>query len=384
VDRNGDYDPGLTIAIVSTERSWYGGEEQIRLLAHGLQSRKHRVHLLARRRGVLAERMRSAGFAVAEFIGNGRNPLALWQLRRHLRRIRPDVLQYNDSHALTAAGLASGGLGIPARIAMRHVSLPIRSSWRFRRWSDRVVCVSYAVAEACRSAGLPDNMLRVVFPAADCRRAPAGDRRKGRLAAGVGEGQPMILVVASLNEHKGHAVLLDALPAVLERHPRIRLILAGDGPQKESLQSRAKERGVEASVALLGYRRDVPDLMQAADVLVLPSLAGEGLAVTLLDAMFAGVPIVATPIGGAVELLGTSDGTEPAGRFVPPRDPDALARAIIDVLDRPEESARRSERARRRAEQSFTPEHLIDGMLAVYREVLHSRQIDGGSGKKLT
>ncbi|MGO8752496.1 MAG: glycosyltransferase [Thermoguttaceae bacterium] len=373
MDRSADCDPGLTIAIVSTQRDWYGGEEQIRLLAQGLRNRGHRVHLLARRRGVLAERMRSAGFAVGEFAGNGRNPLALWQLRRHLCRIRPDVLQYNDSHALTAAGLASSGLGIAARIAMRHVSLPIRSPWRFRAWSDRVVCVSQAVADVCRCPGLPQDMLRVVFAVTDPCRVRAGDRLKGRSAAGVSQRQPMILVVASLNRHKGHAVLLDALPAVLRRHPQVRLILAGDGPEKQSLQSRAEQLGIQASVTLLGYRRDVPDLMRAADLLVLPSLAGEGLPVTLLDAMFAGVPIVATPIGGAPELLGASDCAEPAGRLAPPGDSNALARALIDALDRPEESARRASRARLRAEQSCTPEHLVEGMLAVYREVLQAR-----------
>jgi glycosyltransferase involved in cell wall biosynthesis len=183
----------------------------------------------------------------------------------------------------------------------------------------------------------------------------------------------MILVVASLNRHKGHAALLDALPAVLQRHPQVRLVLAGDGPEKQSLQSQAEQLGIQASVTLLGYRRDVPDLMRAADLLVLPSLAGEGLPVTLLDAMFAGVPIVATPIGGAPELLGPSDAAEPAGRLAPPGDSGALAHAILDALDRPEESILRAQRARLRAEQSFTPEHLVEGMLAVYWEVLQAR-----------
>ena len=280
--------------------------------------------------------------------------------------------QYNDSHALTAAGLASSGLGIPARIAMRHVSLPIRSPWRFRRWSDRVVCVSRAVADVCRSAGLADDMLRVVFAAADPRRVRAGDRQKGRAVAGVRDGQPMILVVASLNEHKGHAVLLDALPTVLQRHPQARLILAGEGPQKQPLQLQAEQRGIASSVALLGYRRDIPDLIRAADLLVLPSFAGEGLPVTLLDAMFAGVPIVATPIGGTLELLGSSDGTEPVGNLVPPRDAEGLARPSSMPSIGPTSCPTRRRR-RCAVQQSFTPEHLVEGMLAVYGEILQAR-----------
>ena len=179
----------------------------------------------------------------------------------------------------------------------------------------------------------------MVFAVTDPCRVRAGDRLKGRSAAGVSQRQPMILVVASLNRHKGHAVLLDALPAVLRRHPQVRLILAGDGPEKQSLQSRAEQLGIQASVTLLGYRRDVPDLMRAADLLVLPSLAGEG-----LPGNAAGCDVCRrTDRGHAIGGSGTSRSERlcGAGRpAAPPGDSNALARALIDALDRPEESAR--------------------------------------------
>jgi glycosyltransferase involved in cell wall biosynthesis len=370
----------LKIAIVSTQRKWYGGEEEVYLLAEGLRRRSHNVHIIARRGGVLAQRMKAEGYAVGEFAGNGRSPLGLWQIRRQLRRLRPDVLQYNDSHALTAAGLASCGLGIPVRVAMRHVSLPIRSPRRFGALSDRVVCVSNAVADVCREAGLPSEKLRVVFAVTDPERVRAGDRDKGRAAAGVGGDWPMILVVASLNEHKGHAFLLDAMPAVLRRHPNVAVVLAGDGPQRESLQLQAKQLGIDDNVRFLGYRRDVPDLIRAADLLVLPSFAGEGLPVTLLDAMFAGVPFVATVVGGVPDLTGGTEATEePVAWVVPPRNVDALTAAIIDAFDHPDDRARRADRARQRAERMFTPDQMVDGMLEVYREVLARKSNHAGT-----
>lgn len=363
-------DAPLTVAIVSTQRKWYGGEEQIALLARGLRAAVHSVHLIARRGGALAQRLGEEGFDVRTFAGNGRNPLAIWQIRRHVRQLRPDVLQYNDSHALTAAGLASWRLPVPVRIAMRHVSLPVRSPRRFQLFSDRVVCVSNAVAEVCRASGIAPELLRVVYAVTDPERIRAGDRVKGRAAAGVSDAQRMLLVVASLNEHKGHAYLLDALPGVLARHPEVRAVFAGDGDQRGPLEDQARRLGIENSVQLLGYRRDVPDLMRGADLVVLPSLAGEGLPVTLVDAVFAGAPVVATPIGGTPELLGTGDEEEPVGWLVPPRDPAALAEAILDILDHPDRAAERARRAERRAENAFTPKHLVEGMLAVYREVL--------------
>ena len=360
----------LTVAVVSTQDKWYGGEEAIYLLAQGLRSRGHHLHIIGRRNGLLAQRMKREGFAVAEFAGNGRNPLALWQIRRELRRIKPDVLQYNDSHAVTAAGLAAWGLGIPVRIAMRHVAWPIRSPRRFRAFADRIVCVSNAVAEVCRGVGFSSEMLRVVFAATDPERVRGGDRRQGRAAAGVADDKTMILVVAGLNENKGHTFLLEAMPAVLRRHPNARLILVGDGTQKEPLQLQAKQLGIDAQVRFLGYRQDIPDLIQAADLLVLPSLV-EGLGMAVIDAMFAGTPVVATATGGVCDITGSNTTERNAVAWiVPPGNGPLLASAIVESLDSPEQRNLRADRARQRVEQFFTPDRMVDGMIAVYREAL--------------
>jgi len=148
-------DRSLTGAVVSTQQLWHGGEEQAALLARGLRRRGHRAILFARHDGVFAERMEAGGCEVVRFRGNGRSPASWWQTRAMLRRVRPEVLHYNDPHAITSGGLASMGLGIGARVAMRHVCFPIRSVLRYRAFCDRVVCVSHAVAEACRRSGIP-------------------------------------------------------------------------------------------------------------------------------------------------------------------------------------------------------------------------------------
>lgn len=364
----------LKIAIVSTQEKWYGGEEVAYLLARGLRREGHRVQILARHGGAFAQRMAAEGFDIARFARNGRNPLGLWQVRRFLRRMHPDVLVYNDSHAVTAAGMASWGLKIPVRVAIRHVAWPIRSSRRFLAFCDRVVCVSNGVADACRGVGLPSEMLRVVFAATDPERVRSGNRDQGRMAAGVDAHQTMILVVAGLNENKGHRFLLEAMPAVLRRHADVRLVLAGDGPLREPLEAKARRLGIDAQVGFLGYRRDVPDLTQAADLVVLPSLV-EGFGLTLVDAMFAGVPIVTTDTGGVPDVTGCYEPrSEPTAWVVPPRDSLSLAEAIIEALDTPNERARRADCARQRAERLFTPERMVEASLAVYREAL--RQSD--------
>jgi len=361
----------LTVAIVSTQQRWHGGEGQAGLLALGLRRRGHRCLIMARHGGAFARRMADEGFEVVSFAGRGWNPAAIARMRRALRRVRPDVLHYNDSHAMTGAGLAAVGLGIPARIMARRVDFPVHSAWRYRLFCDRVFCVSRAVRRVCREGGIPERLLSVVHEGVDPSRVRSGDRRKGRQSLGLDERQPLLLVVAKLTDHKGHRYLLDAMPIILEKHPRAVLALAGDGELRETLHQQAQQLNILSHVRFLGYRDDVPDLVQAADAVVQPSHL-EGLCTTLIDVMLAGQTIVATTAGGIPDLTGADDpSVEPVAWNAPPRDPPALARAVLDALAAPAElRAAMQQRARQRAESLFTADHMVEAMLALYRDVL--------------
>lgn len=131
-DKNTPQETTLRVLLASAQRGWYGGEGQARLLALGLRARGHEVHLLARRGEAFAQRMAEEGFPVIELANGGRSPHGILQARRAIRRLRPDVIHANDSHALTCLLLASFGLRVPARIASRRVTYPIRSPFHFR------------------------------------------------------------------------------------------------------------------------------------------------------------------------------------------------------------------------------------------------------------
>lgn len=366
-------DPSLlSVVVVSTQRRWYGGEEQARLLARGLRDAGHRLSVLARRGGVFAERMRSEGFEVGTFSGNGRSPVGIWQIRRQLRRIRPDVLHFNDPHALSSAGLASLGLGIRARIAARRVDFAVRFAARYPRLCDRLICVSREVCRVCEESGIPLRLLCVVPDGVDASRMKLGDRRRGRRSLGLSDDQPLLLTVAKLADHKGHRFLLEALPSILQRHPEACAAFVGDGPLSDTLRAQAKRLEVDSCVRFLGYRDDVPDLIQAADLFVFPSHM-EGLGSTLIDVMLAARPIVTTTAGGIPDLTGSDDPeSEPVAWTVPPGDAPALAAAILEALDSPEECSRRQDRAQERAQRLFTASRMIESTLSVYREVLEA------------
>lgn len=359
----------MTVALVSTQRRWHGGEEQARLLAAGLRRRGCRCVVLARSDGAFAERMQAEGFEVVVFSGGGRSLRAIWQIRRALRRIRPDVLHYNDSHALQGAGAASLGLGIRVRVGARRVDFPLRSARLYRWFCDRVICVSHAVERVCRQGGLPEAMLRVVHDGVDPERVWGGDRNRGRrsLGLGLGESERLLLTIATLTDHKGHRYLLDALPQVIKHVPSVIVGLAGDGELREPLERQVRQLGLERYVRFLGFRNDVPDLIHAADLFVLPSHL-EGLCSTLIDVMLAGRPIVATRAGGVPELVENGAGS-PVAWMTPARNPEALAEAIVRALTSPEECATKTEGARARAEALFTADCMVEATLAVYREV---------------
>jgi glycosyltransferase involved in cell wall biosynthesis len=339
-------------------------------LAKGLRQRGHGCKILARQSSDFAQRMVADGFDVATFAGRGRSPFALWQIRRWLRRWRPDVLHFNDPHALTSAGLASWGLRIPLRVAARRVDFPLNSVIRYQHFSDAVICVSQAVRQVCLEAGLPPRRLYVVADGVDPSRMRQGGRDPGRQSLGVAPDCKVLLTVAKLTDHKGHRFLLEALPSIIRRQPRVLWAVAGDGPLREALCQQTRRLSLQNHVKYLGYRHDIPDLMAAADLLVVPSHM-EGLCSSIVDAMLAGLPVVATSAGGIPDLLAASERLGPtAGWLVPPRNPPALAQAVLDALQFPQITAQRCDRARARAAGEFTAARMVERTLAVYQDAI--------------
>jgi glycosyltransferase involved in cell wall biosynthesis len=165
--------------------------------------------------------------------------------------------------------------------------------------------------------------------------------------------------VARLAEQKGQRTLLEAVPLVLARVPDARFVLAGDGELRDELEHLAEPHGDH--VAILGNRSDVPDLLASFDVFAYPSRF-EGLCVAVIEAQTAGVPVVATPVGGINETVVEGE----TGWLVPVGDARALAERIIHVLEHSQEAARVAAEARRRAAR-FSTERMVAETLSLYR-----------------
>lgn len=294
-------------------------------------------------------------------------PAALWSMRNTIRRLAPDVLHANDSHAFMNLNVAAMGIRRPLRIATRRTSFPVRNPWQYNFFADRTVCVVESVAEQCREAGISADQLRVVHSGVDAAKIRSGKRLQTRKALGIRHDQKVLLTIGNLIPCKGHTYLLEALRVVLQQHPDIYLLLAGEGEMRAELQRLAETLGIQDHVRFLGFRRDAPDLLAAADLFVMPSLL-EGICGVVLEVMTAGLPLVTTTAGGIADVLAVPPGEPELAWAVPPGEMQPLAAAVIEALRLPDEARQRASRAKVHAEQRFTSDRMIDNTIQVYRE----------------
>ncbi len=241
---------------------------------------------------------------------------------------------------------------------------------------DHVIAVSDAAAQTFKRAGAAHERLTTIRNGIATPR-PNASRHDTRAALGLGEGDPVILTVARFTPQKGHASLLAAMDDVAAAFPSARLLLAGDGVGRPGMERVARELGLEGHVAFLGERQDVPDLLVAADLFVLPSMF-EGLPLVVLEAMALGVPVVATRIGGTEEALGHAHPW-----YAAPNDPAALSGRIIEALSDAPARAQVGARGRTRFEAGYRASRMAAETAAVYRTATTSTVTRIGRSKRM-
>jgi glycosyltransferase involved in cell wall biosynthesis len=229
---------------------------------------------------------------------------------------------------------------------------------------DRLIAVSEGVRRTYQRIGVPPERL-VTVPNGVAPRADALSRQEARRVLGLGPDQPVVLTVGRLTHMKGQWHLIDAVPDLAARFPGLTVVFLGDGPLREALEKRAAALGVSGNVCFGGHRGDARRLLAAADLFALPS-RHEGMPLVALEAMEAGVPVVATRVIGSTEVV--DDGV--TGALVRPGDAAALATAAARLLADPVLARRQGAAGRRRYEERFTRDRMAAETTAVYDSVL--------------
>lgn len=337
------------IALVHGLRAWGAVERYVAALARGLDDRAVIIHADDPALAPFADTGARTVAYPAALLDSA--PALTRHLRRELRRLRPRVVHVTEvlPPALVAARLA----GVRRLLVTHHTpELPRRDNaagraWLRLGWLARPTLIYTSETDRARDGRSP----AVVVPLGiDLDRFAAGTPVLDGTVVGN---------VARLAEQKGQRTLLEAAPLVLARRPDVRFAIAGEGELRAELEALAAPLGDRA--VLLGARDDVPDLLASFAVFAFPSRF-EGLCLAVIEAQAAGVPVVATRVGGIRETVVEGE----TGWLVPPGDARALADRILWVLDHPEQARAVVAEAASRARERYSEQAMVERTLALY------------------
>ena len=361
--------------ILHTESSVGWGGQEIRILteAEGMLRRGHRVTLLAPASADIYPAAKQRAIPVVALPMEKKRPAALAAMIRWLRAHRRDfdVINTHSSTDSWLTALACAWLrDAPPIVRTRHVSTAVGRNrptrWLYQSATRHIVTTGEALRrQLAQQNGFDASRITSVRTGIDLRAFRPMDRAECRRALGIEE-RPTLGIVATLRDWKGHDYLLDAWAKLRAGFREWRLLVIGDGPQRERLQSRVTNEGFAQSVRFVGNQDDVPRWLSSLDLFTLPSFGDEGVPQGIMQAMACGLAVVATPVG-AIEEAVQRDRT---GLIVPPRNADALAGGLAKLMS--DGALRRSmgEAGRAYALAYFGVDAMLDGMEAVFRKVI--------------
>jgi glycosyltransferase involved in cell wall biosynthesis len=379
--------------ILLLERA--GAQEVVRTLAEYLQDNGCTVTVCTFEDGPVRLEIEKLGVKV-EVLSRPRYSVVflpmflaeMWRIRRELARLietyRIDVAQTHILEVLDFLVLSlrhDTNLRVVLWTIQNAEFLPTQKHWLLRpkrqvyrllyrllaRWVDGFIAVSEKVRESIiRQIGPVQDKIFTICNAVNLKPFEGpGDKATLCNQLGLDIHSHLVATIGRLTEQKGHCYLIDAATTVVSTYPDTHFLFVGDGELKDELQQQVQQAGLSANIHFLGIRDDVPHLLAAVDLFVLPSL-WEGLSVALLEGMAAGKPMVATAVSGTIQAM-THGKT---GLMVPPRDSQALADAILQLLSNPTQAQAMGQAAKQHVAMNFSAQKQADEHLALYRQLL--------------
>ena len=304
---------------------------------------------------------------------------AVWGLWRLIRKVRPDLVSTHSTKAGLLGRFAAKRGGVPVILFTAHSWVFTEGASSWRRWlgpplercaakyTTKIICVSeYDRQLALKHKITEPSKIEVIHNGVDPQ--PFLDARGDRIRREFGLGEVRIITtIGGLRPEKCQLTFLEAFRNLGDRNAVA--LLVGDGPLRHKLESFVAKNGLRGQVFFTGERQDVPNILAASDVITLSSRR-EGLPLAVIEAMLAGLPVVATQVGGVPELV--QDGV--TGLLVPPDDPEALARAMNKVLEDRAGAREMGKAGSKIALQRFTFDRMASRTVCLYRDLLCNTQ----------
>lgn len=362
----------LSIVMVTPQLSIGGAEAQVVELAIRLKQRGHGVTVLSSG-GILVSSLTNANIEHVSAPVNSKHPLRVLQtaaiLQRKIAKVRGTVILH--AHAV----IPSIACWLVSRVRRNTFVFTTGHGWSYEQYpkvarimaftSKKVIAVSGKLAEQLVKAGLPQSLVTVIFNSVDVElfaNVPIEERARIRAEWHVNPEICLLGIVSRISEErKGHRIFLEALASLSGFSLPMRAVFVGDGSLRPELEEVSRRLGIADQVIFSGNRTDIPSVMKALDVIVLPSF-WEGLPIAILEAMAAGRPVIATRVGGIPEVV--VDGQ--TGLLIPPGDIEALAKAILILCNNPEQRIRMGQAAQCRARSLFDVKQMVEQIEKLY------------------
>lgn len=366
----------MSLFHIDAGKEWRGGQRQSFFLVRELLKKGLEVVFVVQPESPLHQKAEEAGLPVLPVRMKSELDLgAGFRIFRAMRRRVCRVAHFHDAHSVAVGGRAAAWAGVPLRVITRRVDFPLKrnafSRRKYLKNVDAVIAISDGVKKVLLDGGVPASAIEVIASGIDFsvfREVSSRDFLRKEFAFAPDD--YLVGIVAALEDHKGHAYLFQATGILKERAPKVRLIVVGTGSLRMELEGQVRNLGVEDIVFFLGFREDVPRILASLDLFVLSSHL-EGLGSSLLDAMASRLPVVATQTGGIPEIVIHGE----TGILVPPRDPQALAEAILRVYRDKELASRLAQKGFEFVQRRFSAEAMADKVLALYERLAAKKGI---------
>jgi glycosyltransferase involved in cell wall biosynthesis len=297
----------------------------------------------------------------------------IYKVYQLLQKKRIDILQTTLFYADIIGAYTAKLAGIKkvvswdAMTAPYHYGMKNLLAYRLAsKWLTVSVAVSHAIREKIvQERHVPVDKATTIHYGVDLRHFKETKNDPYRKKLGFHSKDIVLGTVARLSEQKGHRYLIDAVKKVVRKYPNIRVLFIGDGPLREKLEFQVHRLRLNATIQFLGFRSDIKELLGALDIFILPSLF-EGLPNVILEAMACGKPVIATNVSGIPEVIVDHQ----TGILIPPKDSDAIAQAIFQMLRDTKKMRMMGKMSRKRVEEKFNLKQQVSAFAMLYEKML--------------
>lgn len=357
----------MKVLHIETGRHLYGGAKQVAYIIEGLHKRGVDNILVCQQGSAIATEVSQMAEVHQLSLRGDVDFRLLFQVRKLIKQYRPDVIHCHSRRGADIWGGIAGHLSHLPTVLSRRVD-NLEPGWLVHRkysWYDRVICISEGIRQVLLKQGVPEQKVITVRSAIDVTAWSEHCSREAFDNEFNTQPEQLILgMVAQLIPRKGHSLVLQAMQQLAADYPDLQLICFGQGPLRQALEQEAIERGLQDRVQFTGFRDDLPKWLGCIDMLVHPALT-EGLGISLIQAAACSVPVIASRAGGMPEIVRD----QLNGLLIEPGDLSALKQAMKRLIDEPHTRQQFGKAGRQLVEQEFSIEQMVEGNLAVYRDL---------------